>query len=134
MGESEAAVIYCSRCGQQNPQNNYKCEACGNVLHLSGPVRVKPEEDDGPPIGDRPGMRMLLPVGRSGWAIAAGYLGLVSLFTGVVGPFSIAISIVAIADIKKNPHRHGMGRAVFGIIGGVIGITWFALLLAADFF
>ena len=29
-----------------------------------------------PRIGDDAGIRMLLPVGRSGWAIAAGYLGL----------------------------------------------------------
>jgi hypothetical protein len=30
-------------------------------------------------LGDNAGMRLLLPVGQSGWAIAAGYLGLFSL-------------------------------------------------------
>ncbi len=39
-----------------------------------------PQPYGGPPagIGQDPGVRWLLPVGRSGWAIAAGYLGLFS--------------------------------------------------------
>ena len=71
-------------------------------------------------VGDDPGMRMLLPVGRSGWAIAAGYLGLLSLL-GCVGPIAVVVSIVAIRDIKAHPDRHGMGRAVFGLVMGIVG-------------
>ncbi len=41
-----------------------------------------------PKLGDDPAMRWILPVGRSGWAIAAGYLGLFSVL-GVFGPFAI---------------------------------------------
>src|SRR4051812_21407307 len=44
------------------------------AIGYSGP-RPPGERRD---IGDDAGMRMLLPVGRSGWAIAAGYLGLFS--------------------------------------------------------
>jgi hypothetical protein len=51
------------------------------------PVRRRRDEyeeeyDDGPTersLGDDPAMRLLLPVGLSGWAIASGYLGLVSV-------------------------------------------------------
>jgi hypothetical protein len=72
------------------------------------------------PIGDDAGVRMLLPVGRSGWAIAAGYLGLVSIL-GVFAPFAVIVSIIAIRDIKSHPDRHGMGRAVFGLVMGILG-------------
>jgi hypothetical protein len=72
------------------------------------------------PIGEDAGMRMLIPVGRSGWAIAAGYLGLFSVL-GCVAPISIIISIIAIRDIKAHPDRHGMGRAIFGLVMGILG-------------
>jgi len=71
-------------------------------------------------IGADAGMRLLLPVGRSGWAIAAGYMGLLSpLF--IFAPFALIFGIVAINDIKKHPGRHGMGRAIFGIVMSILG-------------
>ncbi|MDF1753255.1 MAG: DUF4190 domain-containing protein [Verrucomicrobiales bacterium] len=73
------------------------------------------------PMGDDAGMRMLLPVGRSGWAIAAGYLGLFS-FILIGAPFALITGIIAIFDIKKSQKtdrpKHGMGRAIFGIVSG----------------
>jgi hypothetical protein len=69
-------------------------------------------------------MRMLLPVGRSGWAIAAGYLGLFSLLV-VPAPLSFVISIIAIWDIQRSKSgahpKHGMGRAIFGLVMGIAG-------------
>jgi hypothetical protein len=72
---------------------------------------------------------MLLPVGRSGWVIAAGYLGLFSIL-GCFAPISIIVSIIAICDIKAHPDRHGMGRAVFGLVMGILG----SILLAGMIF
>jgi hypothetical protein len=73
-------------------------------------------------------MRMLIPVGRSGWAIASGYLGLLAVFPFIGALFGIGAvitGIVAINDIKRNPERHGMGRAIFGIIMGTLfGLAW----------
>jgi hypothetical protein len=66
---------------------------------------------------DDPMMRMLLPVGRSSWAIAAGYLGLFS-FLVLPGPLALGAGILAVRDIRKNSHLHGMGRAIFGIVMG----------------
>jgi hypothetical protein len=71
-------------------------------------------------IGQDAGMRMLLPVGRSGWAIAAGYLGLFSVLM-IFAPIALIVSIIAIMDIRKHPQRHGMGRAIFGLIMGILG-------------
>lgn len=75
-------------------------------------------------------VRASLPVGRSGWAIAAGYLGLFSLLV-VPAPLTLLTGIAGIIDIKKNPHRHGMGRCVFGIVTGVLG-TALLILFAAN--
>ena len=72
------------------------------------------------PLGEDPGVRMLLPVGRSGWAIAAGYLGLFSVL-GCFAPVSVVVSIIAMRDIRAHPERHGMGRAVFGLVMGILG-------------
>jgi hypothetical protein len=71
--------------------------------------------------GGDPSMRWLIPIDRSGWAIAAGYLGLFSFFGGFLGPVAIVVSIIAIRDIQKHPDRHGMGRAVFGLVAGILG-------------
>lgn len=77
---------------------------------------------------------MLLPVGRSGWAIAAGYLGLFSLIL-IPAPLAVIISTVAIWDIKrskaKGKQKHGLGRAIFGLIAGIIGSVLLIVSLIA---
>jgi hypothetical protein len=75
-------------------------------------------------------VRMLIPVGRSGWAIAAGYFGLSSLLM-LPAPIAILLGIIAIRDIKKHPNRHGMGRAIFGLIMGILGTIPLILGLVA---
>lgn len=65
-------------------------------------------------------MRMLLPVGRSWLAIVAGYLGLFSLIC-FPAPLALIFGILAIMDIRKHPEKHGMGRAIFGLVMGVLG-------------
>ena len=99
-----------------------------------GPVHVgyaTPASHGYPPagMGQDAGTRWLLPVGRSGWAIAAGYLGLLSVIP-IFAPVALILSLVAISDIRRHPHRHGMGRAIFGLVMGVI----FTLVLLAGLF
>jgi hypothetical protein len=93
--------------------------------------RRRPDDDyDDPPqydIGQDAGMRMLLPVGLTGWAIASGYLGLVSVLL-LPAPFALLTGILAVRTIRRNPRKHGMGRAIFGIVMGAI---FTAVLLAA---
>ncbi|NNE92089.1 MAG: DUF4339 domain-containing protein [Verrucomicrobiales bacterium] len=82
------------------------------------------------PMGDDAGMRMLLPVGRSGWAIAAGYAGLFALLF-FPGPIALILGIIALIDIQKSKKtgkpKHGMGRAIFALIIG--GLTTIGLLI-----
>jgi hypothetical protein len=88
-----------------------------------------------PELGDDPMMRMLLPVGLSGWAIAAGYLGLISVLC-FPAPLALITGILAVRDISRNPRKHGMGRALLGIVMGSLGtlfliITVIALIASA---
>ena len=65
------------------------------------------------------GMRILLPVGRSVWAIIAGYAGLFALLI-FPAPLALILGIIGIIDIRKNPEKHGMGRCIFAVIMGAL--------------
>jgi hypothetical protein len=88
----------------------------------------EPEYPEVVPVHRRPdsldnaGMRLILPVNVSGWAIASGYLGLISVLC-LPAPFALLTGILAIRDIRRNPKTHGMGRAIFGIIMGSLGLV-----------
>lgn len=85
-------------------------------------------------MGQRAEMRMLLPVGRSPWAIAAGYFGLCSVLLVPAIP-ALVCGLLGYRDIKKsaggpNP-KFGMGRAVFGIVAGVVGTVVLIALMVS---
>jgi hypothetical protein len=87
-------------------------------------------------IGDDAGIRLLIPVGRSLWAIAAGYLGLISVLL-IPAPFALICGILAIRDIRLHRNRHGMGRAIFGVVMGglfTLGLIFLLILGAANGF
>jgi hypothetical protein len=73
---------------------------------------------------------MLLPVGRSWLAIVAGYLGLISVLV-LPAPLALLFGVLAIGDIRRSQTtdkpKHGMGRAIFGIIMGAIFTVVLAL-------
>ncbi len=81
-------------------------------------------------------MRLLLPVGRSMWAIIAGYLGLFSVLL-VFAPGALICGVLAVSDIKKSRNgptpKHGMGRAIFGIVMGVLGTIGLIVMLVSAY-
>lgn len=104
--------MYCPKCGSKNDDNAFKCVSCSEIIQAVPVYQTKE-------LGDDAGMRILLPVGRSGLAIAAGYLGLFSLII-FPAPLALLFGILAVIDIKKHPDKHGMGRAIFAIIMGAV--------------
>ena len=117
--------MYCPRCGTQNDDNAFRCIKCGEVIQL---MPIQPPRKA---IDDSAAMRMILPVGRSGLAIAAGYAGLFSVLC-LPAPIALILGILAIIDIKRHPEKHGMGRAVFALImGGLFSILLFVFILSA---
>src|SRR5262249_45481086 len=93
------------------------------------------DDDDDRPVrraGDE-GLRWLIPIDRSGWAIAAGYLGLLSCFPLIgllFGILAVVTGILALGHINKDPELGGRGRAVFGLVAGRIAGLGNAVLLA----
>jgi hypothetical protein len=75
-----------------------------------------------PPVGSDPhdAMHWMLPIGRTGQSIAAGYLGLFGLLIWPLAPFAIGFGLWALAASKRTG-LHGRGRAIFGIVTGVVG-------------
>jgi hypothetical protein len=107
--------MFCSTCG--NELTGPFCARCGAAAPAHGAQARS--------LGDDPAMRFLLPVGRSGWAIAAGYLGLFGILL-LPAPFALLVGLVALRDLRRHPEKRGRGRAWFGTGVGVLG----TLLLA----
>jgi hypothetical protein len=84
----------------------------------------------GPPVRDDGGaLNLLLPMApQSGFAIAAGYLGLLS-FIPLLAPLAILFGVLGLSALKKHPHKRGMGRAVTGIVLGSLSIVITVLVL-----
>ncbi len=82
-------------------------------------------------IGQDAGMRLLLPVGRSGWAIAAGYAGLFAIVI-LPAPLAVILAIIAMVDMKRHPEKHGMGRAIFALITGLLGTAGLIVLIVTN--
>ena len=118
----EFTCPYCGRttsvasqyAGQTGP-----CRQCGQTITIPTAGSSFGQPAPPPELGESAAMRMLLPVGRSLWAIAAGYFGLFAVIP-IFAPIALVLGIVAIIDIRRNPDRHGMGRAVFGLVMGLI--------------
>ena len=77
--------------------------------------RYDEDEDDG---GDA-GLHYVIPVNTSGLAIAAGYVGLISVLC-FPAPIALILGILALNQLKKKPKLHGKGRAIFAIVMGAI--------------
>ena len=113
--------MFCSNCGAQINDQAVVCVKCGCVV----PKAVTPLSADVDAA-----LRMILPIGRSGWAIAAGYLGLLS-FIPFAGALALAFGIAALHDLRKHPDKHGAGRAWFGIIVGGLSLLAYGIMFVA---
>ena len=99
-------AVFCVKCGAAAPQKNI------------------PNSDET--------LKFIIPIGRSGWAIAAGYLGLLSLLP-FFGILAAIIGIVAVCDIKRHPDRLGLGRAWFGIVMGALTSLFYLTIFILAF-
>lgn len=73
-------------------------------------------------------LSLLIPIGQSGWAIAAGYLGLFSLLLWPLGFVAVLASYKALSRRRTGA---GMVRIVTGFVGGAVGICISLLILVA---
>lgn len=81
-----------------------------------------------PPERNR-GLEMVMPINRSGWALAAGYVALFSIPFVFLAPVAVILGIIGLLDLKKNPSRAGRGRCWFAVIYGGLTIVLSAIVL-----
>jgi|GEM_PF-2828430 len=82
--------------------------------------------------GHDPALGLVVPVNTSIWAIAAGYLGLLSpIFFCLPAPFAIFCGIMALVELRRKPGTRGHVRAIVGIVLGSISLVGLVLMLVA---
>ena len=114
--------MFCKHCGNQLADYAAFCTKCGAQVSQVSTKNINTEPD--------PTIKWLIPIGRSGFAIASGYLGLLSVLM-IPAPFALLFGILALVDIKKHPKKTGKGRAWFGIVIGGLGTVLLVLSLIA---
>ena len=108
----------CPMCGEMIAATAKKCRFCGHYFDPS--LRPKVSTTDG----------LLMPVDVPVTAIAAGYLGLLSVLL-VFAPVSLIVSIFALRTLKKSPEMSGRGRAWFGLIMGIVFTLMLGVMVVA---
>src|SRR5688572_15986827 len=101
---------YCRECGSEAAPEAIVCLKCGRSM-LPAPSGAR---------GYDASLQHVLPVGTSGFAIAAGYLGLISVLI-FPAPFALGFGIFAARDLRKHPAKRGWVRAGLGLALGGLG-------------
>lgn len=114
------AIIKCPDCEVEISDRVHSCPHCDRFIGGGLPPTKKQADDTA--------LSMVVPINVSAWALIAGYLGLFAL-VAFPAPFAIFAGIMAVRDLKRNPTKHGMGRAVFGIIMGSLGSIALVIIL-----
>ncbi len=113
--------MFCPNCASQNNDDTEICVNCGS--NLKNPIQILEKNE-------QISLSSVVPVGRTGLSIVAGYLGLCAIIP-ILAPFSLIVSIIALQKLKNSPRKLGKDRAIFGLIMGILGTAALIYLLLA---
>jgi len=113
-----SAMAFCANCGHEISDLAAACPKCEHPTQLGRAAEAYQREQ-----------RMLLPVGRTKLAIAAGYVGLFGLGFFPLAPVAIILGVLALVQLRRTPDKVGNGRAIFAIAAGAVSIVGWAVAL-----
>ena len=119
--------VRCPFCKRRIPRSAEVCPHCDEEL-------FEDEDSEGDDASMEQGLRWLVPVGRSGWSIAAGYLGLLSCLPLVglpLGIMAITAGWMGLRQSRSNPRLGGRGRAILGIVLGSLSVVIYSIAAVA---
>jgi hypothetical protein len=115
--------LYCTQCGSEIPDQAAFCSSCGQSQWAG---------DNHGPSRSEQSLKWLVPINVSPYAVVSCYSGLFGfLFCILVVPSLLAIvmGVLALSDLKKNPHLSGKGRAWFGLVTGSLSLVIALIIL-----
>ncbi|OQB22936.1 MAG: hypothetical protein BWY12_00111 [candidate division BRC1 bacterium ADurb.Bin183] len=116
--------MFCSKCGTQNEDNNYRCINCGQILH----------SDPQPAITQRADYTIggLIPY-KNPYALIAYFLGFFSIIPFLGLPLGIGACVLGLEGFKfakEHPEAKGERHAKVGVLlGGFFGFLNIVLVI-----
>jgi hypothetical protein len=92
------------------------------------PAQLAYASNPGPVTTRDRSVEWLIPVGRTGLSIGAGYAGLVALLCFYFAPIALVLGVLALRGLRDSP-LGGRGRAWFATIVGGLGTLLLAVLI-----
>jgi ribosomal protein L37E len=114
----EEQIIFCTKCGEKNPENYYKCSRCGMPLHATQ-------------VASNGMMGRIIPV-KNIFALIGYYSGvfaLIPIFGVLFGIAAFILGVLGLKHIKHHPDAKGVVHAWTAIILGGLSIIAHTLLI-----
>ena len=130
-------IMFCGKCGTDNPDTNKFCKNCGRALRRVGPTDVPaPTASVPPPVPPGYDVSLQPASAAAGTESTAAYppgktilvLGIGSILLGVVAwfryPYICGVLAIVLGGIVLYKSENKKSKpAIFGIIGIIIGLT-----------
>jgi len=118
--------MYCTSCGSQIDTDAKHCASCGAALEQTPP----PTDGSGARSGSglEHELRYVIPVNTPIAALAAGYLGLLSVLL-IPAPLAIITGVIGLVQISRRDNARGHARCWFGIAAGLLFSALFAYIM-----
>lgn len=113
--------MFCSKCGKQLEEGQNFCPNCGTAQQ----VTVVSSSNTNIQQSENPTTNTMAVVG-----FVVGLISLLIDFFGIIGIIAIVLSVAGYMGCKQH-NQKGKGRAVFGVIFGLMSVLYAFISLSA---